>query len=122
MTEINNNNRHNYTVKKNNLERAKDINEVKPSNKDTESSSKTQQEYFQDTGVVGRSQVSDVSRIVDEAVFLAKNNPTLLSVACSVSDQIYDELKAEGCSDYLAYVLSADALRHVAEIAPQHCK
>lgn len=66
--------------------------------------------YVPDTGVLGRSQVKcskcggDITKSVDEAVALAKNNPTLLLGSDRIFDSIYNGLLLEGMEESEAYM------------------
>ena len=66
-------------------------------------------QYVKDTGVLGRSQVKcakcgDVSKSVDEAIALAKNNPTLLTASESMFDTMYKDFKEQGMEESEAYM------------------
>ena len=66
-------------------------------------------QYVQDTGVLGRSQVKcakcgDIAKSVDEAIALAKSNPTLLSASESMFDTIYHDFKEQGMEESEAYL------------------
>lgn len=65
-------------------------------------------QYVQDTGVLGRSQVTcakcgDVAKSIDEAVALAKNDPTLLTSSENLFNMIYNDLVANGVEESEAY-------------------
>ena len=69
----------------------------------------TEHKYVQDTGVLGRSQVKcakcgDIAKSIDEAVSLAKNNPTLLTASESMFDTMYKDFKARGMEESEAYM------------------
>lgn len=66
-------------------------------------------QYVQDTGVLGRSQVTcakcgDIAKSVDEAVALAKNNPTLLNSSEGVFNIMYQDFLASGMEESEAYM------------------
>lgn len=68
-----------------------------------------EQQYVQDTGVLGRSQVTcakcgDITKSVDEAVALAKNNPTLLTSSEGVFSTLYNDFIASGMEESEAYM------------------
>ena len=65
-------------------------------------------EYVPDTGVLGRSQVkttkgADVTKSVDEAVKMAKNNPNLMRCCEDMFDGLYKYYLDEGLSRSEAY-------------------
>ncbi len=67
-----------------------------------------EKEYMPDTGVLGRSQVkttkgADVSRSVDEAVKMAKNQPNLMRCCEEMFDNLYKHYLGEGLSPSEAY-------------------
>ena len=68
-----------------------------------------EQQYIQDTGVIGRSQVTcakcgDITKSVEEAVALAKKNPTLQSASESVFNTLYKDLVESGMEESEAYM------------------
>ena len=68
-----------------------------------------QQDDIKDTGVLGRSQVrtangADISKSVNSAVELAKNNPALLNCSDKMFDEMYNQFLKQGMTEKDAYI------------------
>ncbi len=107
MTEINNN-LHGFEL--NNVEKTK-IPKVKEERiQGTETPEQEESKNIvPDTGVLGRSQIrskkgSDVTKSVDEAVDLAKNNPVLMNASDKIFNSIYDDYIKQGIDPSDAYI------------------
>lgn len=107
MTEINKNNlgSYSYNIKKVGKEQ---INEPKQ-NVNNKIQEAPDYKYAQDTGVLGRSQVTssqeaNIAKSVDEAVSLAAKRPQILLGSESVFDSLYETLIEEGMEPSEAYM------------------
>ena len=126
MTEINNNNRHNYGVNKNsNIERV-DISGNEQLNAKNEPCEKEIPSYIPDPGVLGRSQVkglktADSTRSVDEAVLLAQKQPVLLTASEDMFETLYEKFVADGIPEHEAYMAALQAEEEFMIMAQPHC-
>ena len=126
MTEINNNNRHNYGVNKNsNIERV-DISRNEQLNAKNEPCEKEIPSYIPDPGVLGRSQVkglkaADSTRSVDEAVFFAQKQPVLLMSSNDMFEALYEKFVVDGMTEDEAYMAALQAEEEFMSIAQPYC-
>ena len=66
-----------------------------------------EKQYIADTGVLGRSQIlngANISKSVDEAVELAKNNPAKMGCSEAIFDSMFKKFLEEGLSESDAYL------------------
>ncbi len=78
------------------------------------------QEYIQDTGVLGRSQIvktGDISKSVDEAAALAQTHPEVLTAANLVFEDTYNYFIGQGMSEDEAYISALEAQAEFMDIA-----
>jgi len=126
MTEINNNNRHNYGVNKNNNVERVDINKIDQSQVKCDCCEKEPVSYIPDPGILGRSQVkspknSDSTRSVDEAVLLAQKQPVLLTASEDMFETLYEKFVADGIPEHEAYMAALQAEEEFMIMAQPHC-
>lgn len=119
MTEINNFN--NFGIK--NIETKKINAEEKPEKQVADVKEKA---YVQDTGVLGRSQVTspkgaDVSKSVDEAIALALKNPVVMEASEDFFDKMYNDLLKKGLTPDEAYTKAAMAEEEFVATASSFC-
>lgn len=119
MTEINNN-IGSYGFKAGKTTSKKSVTENK--NKDNAENNRAENEYIQDTGVLGRSQVkrshgTDAISGIDSAVMTARTNPRVMIAADRLFDSVYDGFLKDGMNETAAYINACKASDEFMEIA-----
>lgn len=107
MTEISKNNLGSYSYNIKKVEKEQ-INEPKQ-NKKNKTEEVSDYKYAQDTGVLGRSQITssneaNIAKSVDEAVSLATKRPQIMLGSESIFDSVYENLLNEGMEESEAYM------------------
>ena len=105
MSEINNN-MHNYGYGK--IDRVEAKKEYDTKQQSENSKDADERKFVPDTGVLGRSQIhrikgADIERSVDEAVDMAKTQPTRLSCSEKIFDTMFEHYLDSGMSEADAY-------------------
>ena len=122
MAEINNNNIPSFGYKK--IEKIEKP-ELPEKIIEQENKPKETQQYVQDTGVLGRSQVrpangGNIPQTVNETVELMKTNPAICGCCEGVFDTIYNDLIAQGKNPDDAYMKALFAEEELLEICPHN--
>ncbi len=126
MAEINNN-VPNYLINIDREIRTKNKEPKKTREKDLDIKDKNPMtaEYIQDAGVLGRSQIksikgADVSKSIDETVYLSDSYPELLSASGEIFDRLYNKYLALGIEPSDAYTRALMGEEEFLKIGKSH--